>query len=88
MKVNFSVFSRPHKAESVNTVSRWIRTVMKESGIDVNRFSAYSTRAASTSAVQKAGLPVDHILSAAGWSSIKTFATFYNKPILEGGQFG
>ena len=60
----------------------------EESGIDVNRFSAYSSRVAPTSAVNKVGLPVDHISSAAGWSSIITFATSYKKPILEGGQFG
>ena len=43
------------------------------SGIDLNIYKAHSTRAHTT---QK---PIDEILNKAGWSSARTFATYYDK---------
>mgnify|MGYP001795637579 CR=1 FL=1 len=55
---------------------------MQLSGIDINLFKTHSTRAASTSAAKKAQVPLQEILDRAGWSSAKTFATFYNKEVI------
>ena len=46
----FISHSKPFKPVSRDTISRWVKTVMQMSGIDVNRlFKPHSTRAAATS---------------------------------------
>ena len=52
---------------------------MKLSWIEVNLLKVRSARAASTSAAKKAEVTLQEILGRAGWSSAKTFGTFYNK---------
>ena len=84
----FLSFQRPHKAVSKETIARWTKTVLSLSGIDVKVFTSHSTRAASTSAVNNKGTQLQVILDSAGWSSCKTFAVFYNKPILNAHNFG
>ena len=39
---------KPHKAVHIDTVRRWITTVMQMAGIDVGLFKPHSTRAAVT----------------------------------------
>ena len=56
---------------------------MKNAGIDTAKFKSHSTR----SAANRAGIPMDTILSAAGWSNTRTFDQFYNKNITEQGLF-
>ena len=41
----------------------------------------HSTRVAVTSAAKRKQVPIDTIMSTAGWTSENTFAHFYNKPI-------
>lgn len=84
----FISYIKPHKSVSTETISRWVKTVLCEAGIDVNYFTAHSTRAASTSSAIRAGVVVDEILQAAGWSGMNTFAKFYNKPVVAMGEFG
>ena len=72
-------FQKPHKAVSRDTISRWIRTVMQLSGINLDVYKAHSTRAASVSAAHRAQVPVQEILRKAGWSSAQTFAIYYDK---------
>ena len=56
---------------------------MGKAGIDTSVYKAHSTthRAAATSAAKGKQVPIDTILSAAGWSSESTFARSYDKPI-------
>lgn len=72
-------FQKPHKAVSRDTISRWIRTAMQMSGINLDVYKAHSTRAASVSAAHRAQVPIQEILSKAGWSSAQTFAIYYDK---------
>ena len=74
-------FCKPHQGVSSDTVSRWIKSVMTAAGVDTTRYKSHSTRAASTSAAARAGVPVDNILSCAGWSNCETFARFYKKQL-------
>lgn len=75
-------FSSPHKAVGQQTISRWLKLVMKEADVD-EQFTAHSTRHASTSKAHLEGVSVNMIKSAASWSeNSKVFAKFYNKPIL------
>lgn len=81
-------FQRPHKAASKETIARWTKVTLTASGLDMNMFAPHSTRAASTSAVKSKGTQLQVILDSAGWSGCKTFAQFYNKPILKPPNFG
>lgn len=75
-------FKKPFHNASSQTISRWIKRVMTESGIDVSSFSSHSTRHASTSRAHRKGISYEIIRSAAGWSSnSRTFANFYNRPL-------
>lgn len=73
--------TKPHHRISRETISRWIRTVMSSSGIDTDVFKPHSTRAATTSKAKAVGVPINDILSQAGWSSTRTFDRFYNKTL-------
>ena len=81
-------YCKPFKAVSTETISRWIKKVMYEAGIDVEIFNAHSTRSASTSAAVQNNMNVEDILKTVGWSNAATFAKFYHKPIAQGLEFG
>ena len=82
----FISWKAPHSGVSRDTRRRWTKKGLKTAGIDMSRFTAHSTRSASTSkAVHK--LPLATILKTVGWRSPSTFATFYKKPICEGNTF-
>ena len=78
---------KPFKPVSRDTISRWVKAVMQKSGIDVNLFKPHSTRAAATSKALLKSVPLEHILSVAGWSSSDTFAKFYSKPVINTDSF-
>ena len=81
-------FQKPFKPVTVDTLSRWIKTIMSQAGIDIDRFKPYSGRTASTSAAKAASVPIHTIMAAADWSRESTFAKFYNKAVTQSGQFG
>lgn len=84
----FLSFRRPHKPATSQTLSRWIRSTLSDSGIDTNAFKAHSTRHASTSAANHKGLNIDVIKRTAGWSSkSNTFSQFYNRPVVNRAEF-
>jgi len=62
----FLTHQRPYHAACSSTISRWIESTLTLAGIDTKKFGAHSTRAASSSAAMKAGVPVSDILSAGG----------------------
>ena len=74
-------YQKPHKPVATNTIARWIKVVIAKAGIDTDVSKAHSTRAAVTSAAKGKQVPIDTILSAAGWTNENTFSRFYNKPI-------
>lgn len=74
-------YIKPHKAVVTTTISRWIRIVMRNSGIDIDQFGAHSARGAVASKAKQNGLPVAEIMKVAGWSTSETFARFYDKPL-------
>lgn len=81
-------YKKPYKKASSQTISRWIKQTLEESGVNVTIFSAHSTRHASTSAAASAGVCIDTIRKTAGWStSSMTFARFYNRPVTDEGNF-
>jgi hypothetical protein len=74
-------YVKPHKPVGKATIARWIKQVLEAAGIDIHKYSAHSSRAASTSNVMAKGLNISEIMKAAGWSNVGTFARFYNKPV-------
>lgn len=77
-------WKKPHNCASTQTISRWIKTTLHESGIDVNTFTAHSTRHARTSAAKRSGISIDQIQRTAGWSqNSATFARHYNRPVIQ-----
>lgn len=77
----------PHKRVTTDTLARWLKDVMRQSGIDTEKYKAHSTRAASVSLAHLNRVPVTEILNVAGWTSEKTFATYYKKPIFKRDMF-
>ncbi|KAJ3622086.1 hypothetical protein MTP99_002615 [Tenebrio molitor] len=68
----FLTTTKPHSAASKQTISRW----------------PHSTRHASTSSAHRLGISIDQIKQCAGWSpNSETFARFYNRPVVEPGQY-
>ena len=74
-------YVKPFKPVSKDTISRWVKQVLESAGIDINKYSAHSSRAASTSSCKAKGLSLAVIMNSAGWSNSSTFAKFYDKPI-------
>ena len=72
-------YMKPHKAVSKDTVSRWVKTVLHRSGIDIRKYGPHSIRAAAVSKANAKGVPIHEILKTAGWSNAGTFQKFYNK---------
>ncbi|CAD6221550.1 GSCOCG00011608001-RA-CDS, partial [Cotesia congregata] len=80
----FISWRKPHKSVTSQTLSRWIKTVMEQSGIDITIFTAYSTRHAATSAAKASGINIDFIRKTAGWTQkSKTFAKFYDRKVVQ-----
>ena len=77
----FLSYVKPHGTVTKDTISKWLRTVMVNSGIDCDKFKVHSIRSAASSKARLNFVSIDKIISVAGWSNNKTFATFYNKPI-------
>ena len=77
----FLTTTKPYRVASANTISRWLKTALQQAGVDITYFSAGSSRSASTSAAKKAGMPIDQILKAGGWSQQTTFTKFYDRQV-------
>lgn len=72
-------FKKPFNKITTQSISRWIKEVLGASGIDIDIFTAYSTRHASTSAAKRNGISIDLIKKTAGWTEkSKSFAKFYD----------
>ena len=72
-------FVSPFGAISRDTLSRWTLKVMKEAGVDTQKYRGHSTRGASASAACRLGVPLNLILKHASWKCADSFARFYNK---------
>lgn len=76
----FISFQKPHKRVVTQTLSNWVKITLRNSGIDVTVYGAHSTRHASTSAAHKAGVNIEVIRKAVGWSkSSNVFPKYYIK---------
>lgn len=82
VKSLFIALKQPHSAVSSQTLSRWIRSTLHDSGVPAAAFGAHSARHAATSRAHQLGVSLDVIRRTAGWSgSSNTFFKFYNRPL-------
>jgi len=73
----FVAIVKPHKPGAARTIAQWLKQILKLSGIDVNIFTAHSTRSASVSAATDSGGTTSDILKATDWSTESVFRKFY-----------
>ena len=78
----FLSYNNPHKPIKSSSIGRWLKTVLSNVGVDVSKFTARSTRAASSSKMKKLGATTPEIMSCGNWNNSSTWQTFYNKPIV------
>ena len=76
----FITFRKPFRRVHPATLGHWIKDSLRSARVDTERFSAHSTRGASTSHAKMKGVPVTNILKVANWSSRSTFERFYHHP--------
>ena len=79
----FVAVLKPHRAVCSQTISRWISTCLRISGIDIS-FCAHSTRSAAVSRAKHKAIDMTTILKTAGWANSKSFAKYYDKTISTG----
>lgn len=80
-KYLFIGLTAPNNSVSGNTVGRWIKSYLKDAGIDTTTFGAHSTRGAVSSKAASTGISVDSILQAGDWNRESTFTRFYHRNI-------
>jgi len=78
----FISLQKPHSGVGVETISRWLKSVLYESGIDTSQFKSHSTRSASTTCALSNNVVLDDILNAAGWKNANTFGKYYQKIVI------
>lgn len=80
----FITHKKPFHKATTQTLSRWIKIILEKAGVDTTRYSAYSTRHASTSAAFRKGIDIESIRKVAGWSpDSNMFARFYCRPLID-----
>ena len=72
----------PFKPVATCSISRWLKLVMAEAGVNTSVFKAHSTRAASTSKAQMQGLSTAQIIERANWSKGTVKEDQYEKSVL------
>ena len=77
----FISINKPHKPVTKETISKWIKNILGEAGINLDIFKPHSTRAASTSSASRLAVPIQSIMKAATWKKDSVFRKFYEKPL-------
>ena len=79
----FLSINKPHGPVTVDTIRRWVLTVLKDAGVNTSVFKAHSTRSASCSAAFRKKVSLKAILKAGLWRSHNVFTKFYNRDVQE-----
>ena len=70
---HFITTQAPFQGVARETISRWVKFVMREAGSNVEQFKPHSTRAAASSAGKFKGVPLQNTRKAAGWTQKSAF---------------
>ena len=74
---------KPYREVGKDTISRWRKSIIKESGISIHSYTSHSFRAAASSYAKFRGSSLSPTIQSAGWKSERTFAEFYEKQVEE-----
>ena len=74
-------YRKPHKAAHKDTISRCVKQLMTEAGVDTSICKGHSCRSASASAAKSIGIPIEDILRKGNWSHANTFLHFYYREL-------
>ena len=77
----FITFGKTHHSASTDSLVRWVKEVMGNSGIDTEIFKPRNTRVALNSAAYKLGMPLQEVLKRGQWLNESTFFTYYFREI-------
>ena len=75
----FILFEDPPRPTSPATVSRWCKNLLRLAGVET--YSIHSTRALASSNAVLSGIPLDTVVSLAGWVRASTFTHYYMKDL-------
>ena len=75
-------YIKPYIEVHSSAVSRWIKEILKETGVDADVFKGHSTLPASTSKACLSSISVDEILSRESWSHESAWQKSYQKQVL------
>ena len=75
-------YRKPYGPATKDTLTRWVKTILHYSGVNLDTFSAHSCWSASTSKAAATGVPLENILMARQWSTSSTFYSFYQQEIV------
>ena len=78
---------KPYRAAIKDTISRWCKSIIKESSINIHSYTSHSSGAVASSYAKLRGASLSTIIQSAGWKSEKTFTQFYDKQIKEEVEF-
>ena len=73
----FVTHHEPIREADKETLSRWIKEIMKNAGINLNIFKPHNCWSASSSAAKKPGVSIEAILKKRQWSNCRTFQKYY-----------
>ena len=78
----FITTQHPFRPVARMTLRRWILTGLSDAGVDVSKYTAKTTRHASSSKAYFAGVSIDTVMLRAGWNNVSSFVTHYNLPVI------
>ena len=78
---------KPYRAASKDTISRWCKSIIKESGISIHSYTSHSSIAATSSYAKTCGASLSTIIHIAGRKSERPFTKFYEKQMEEQVEF-
>ncbi len=82
----FLISKPPYTPATGATLSRWIRCILQDAGINSVLYKAHSTRSAAASKARKF-VPLDKVLAAADWKGATVFEKYYCRTVSERGDF-
>ena len=77
----FITLGKPHHPASKDSLARWLKEVIGNSGTDTEIFKPHGTRVASNSAAYKLGMLLQEVLKRGQWWNAGTFYTYYFREI-------
>ena len=65
---------------SPDTLQRWAKVLLSDTGVDMTIFTPHSTRAAAANRALQQGEPIDLVMQHCAWASTSTFHKYYYHP--------